>query len=348
MARTPSHPRALGALLLLILTLLTGCGLGTHTPADEPAVEVLVVDQEGTAVLEQMDTQDEEAPAEPDAPAAPTTQEDAAPEPAPEPAASPDAGSSALEALWTLPVIAHDVAPYDRDDFGGRWVDFDGTGCTSRQDVLRRDATEVVGAGCQPDQLVIQDRYTGSAFVALSAGEVEIDHVVAVYDAWLTGAQDWDDHTRVAFYQDKLNLIATEGAVNQAKSSSNAAQWLPPYEGAHCDFAARVVSVKAKWGLGVTDAEQDALAGVLRGCPDQGLLVGNEETPVFDATPYLTGGYQDTPVNPAPTQNSSNNADEPYYENCAAVRAAGAAPIYAGEPGFRKNFDRDGDGIGCE
>lgn len=283
-------------------------------------------------------------------------EETTTPESEPEVIEAPQASGDALEALYALPVVSHDVAPYDRDDFGGRWVDFDGTGCTTRQDILRRDATEWVGDGCQPEALVIQDVYTGSAFVALSAGDIDIDHVVSIHDAWLTGAQGWDDHSRVAFYQDPLNLLATEGSVNRAKSNLNAAQWLPPYEAGHCDFAARQVAVKTKWGLGVTDAEQDALAGVLAGCSGQGLPTGGEGTPVFDATPYLTGQNTPAPVNPAPSiepqpepgAGASDGGGEVYYANCTEVRAAGAAPILLGEPGFRPAFDRDGDGVGCE
>jgi hypothetical protein len=37
-----------------------------------------------------------------------------------------------------------------------------------------------------------------------------------------------------------------------------------------------------------------------------------------------------------------------YYANCAAARAAGAAPLYRGEPGYRSGLDRDGDGVACE
>ncbi len=37
-----------------------------------------------------------------------------------------------------------------------------------------------------------------------------------------------------------------------------------------------------------------------------------------------------------------------YYQNCTEVRAAGAAPIHAGDPGWQTKFDRDGDGVGCE
>lgn len=39
---------------------------------------------------------------------------------------------------------------------------------------------------------------------------------------------------------------------------------------------------------------------------------------------------------------------EVFYKNCAAARAAGAAPIYRGQPGYRSKLDADGDGIACD
>lgn len=213
----------------------------------------------------------------------------------------PTGEGDARAELDTLRVAAHDIAPYDRDsDFGG-WARTD-SGCTTRQDVLRRDATDWVGDGCQPEALVVQDRYSGQAVVALAAGSIHIDHVVSVYDAWLTGAQDWTREERVAFYNDQANLVAVEDRLNTSKADSNAAQWMPPYEGGHCDFAARMVSVKATWDLAVTDAEYEALADTLDNCPGQG-LVGSDQPPTFDPFPYLTGeGDLPAPPNPAPVR----------------------------------------------
>ncbi|MDD0859612.1 excalibur calcium-binding domain-containing protein [Arthrobacter alpinus] len=56
------------------------------------------------------------------------------------------------------------------------------------------------------------------------------------------------------------------------------------------------------------------------------------------------------PAAPAPVPLVQVPAPAPaaYYQNCSAVRAAGAAPIRVGDPGFQSKFDRDGDGVGCE
>lgn len=255
---------------------------------------------------------------------------------------------SAMEALDGLRVVAHDIAPYDREaDFGGRWTDTDGNGCTTRQDVMARDAIELVDADgdCQPEQVVIADRYTGTAFVALDVADAHTEHVVSAHDAWLTGAQGWDQATREAFYQDPLNLITVEGSVNMSKGDLNAAQWLPPYVDGHCEFAAHQVTVKAKYDLGVTDAEYAALSDILAGCPDQGLITVDDlaELPDFGQVPALAGD-SDVPaesVNPAPT-------GEVHYENCTQAREAGAAPVRKGEPGYGPHLDRDGDGVGCQ
>lgn len=56
---------------------------------------------------------------------------------------------------------------------------------------------------------------------------------------------------------------------------------------------------------------------------------------------------------PALAQTNDDGQGEPgggevYFANCSAARAAGAAPIHAGEPGYRRKLDRDGDGIACE
>ncbi|SNR47623.1 Excalibur calcium-binding domain-containing protein [Actinoplanes regularis] len=48
------------------------------------------------------------------------------------------------------------------------------------------------------------------------------------------------------------------------------------------------------------------------------------------------------------TKPMTTEPEEVYYKNCAAVRAAGAAPIHRGDPGYAKHLDRDGDGVGCE
>ena len=196
------------------------------------------------------------------------------------PAAPADTPTDTQATLDTLPVKGR--APktgYDRDLFGQRWtddvaVDYGYNGCDTRNDILRRDLVDVVikpgSNGCAVLSGVLDDPYTGTV-VEFQRGpgtsaEVQIDHVVALSDAWQTGAQQWDEITRRKFANDPANLQATIGWVNQEKGDGDAATWLPPDKSYRCTFVTRIVEVKATYGLWVTPAERDAIARVLAAC----------------------------------------------------------------------------------
>ncbi len=120
---------------------------------------------------------------------------------------------------------------------------------------------------------VLQDPYTGQTINFVrgvgTSNEVQIDHVVAVSDAWQKGAQQLSSDQRYAFYNDPLNLLAVSGSANAQKSDSDAASWLPPNTAYRCSFVARQVAVKISYNLWVTQAEYDAISRVLQQCPDQ-------------------------------------------------------------------------------
>jgi hypothetical protein len=163
---------------------------------------------------------------------------------------------------------------YTRAAFGQAWADVDRNGCDTRNDILRRDLTGVVlkpgTDGCVVLSGTLHDPYTGRDVAHLrGSGRVEIDHVVALSDAWETGAASWPVAERVALANDPLDLLATASEVNRAKRGSDAASWLPPRVAARCAFAARQVAVKARYRLGVTRAERDTLARVLGTCPGE-------------------------------------------------------------------------------
>lgn len=157
---------------------------------------------------------------------------------------------------------------YDRDEFGNGWADADGDGCSTRDEVLARDLTAVELDGCRVLAGTLLDPYGGTeiAFSRGRAEDVQIDHVVALADAWQTGAQQWTAAQRSAFANDPLNLLAVDGGLNQAKGAGDAATWLPPARSYRCPYAIRQVAVKAKWGLWVTAAERAALARELGRC----------------------------------------------------------------------------------
>jgi hypothetical protein len=242
---------------------------------------------------------------------------------------------SALAALAAVEVRGR--APrtgYEREEFGDGWVDTDRNGCDTRNDVLARDLTGEAfrrGSDCVVVSGTLEDPYSGRT-IEFRRGEdtsddVQIDHVVALSDAWQKGAQRWDADRRTAFANDPLNLLAVDGPLNMQKGDGDTATWLPPNTSYRCDYVARQVAVKSGYGLWVTRAERNAAATVLAGCPGEP-LPGTAST---DVTAEAA---------PAPAATG--------YADCDAVRAAGAAPIRRGEPGWSDAFDGDGDGVGCE
>ena len=185
---------------------------------------------------------------------------------------------TASSALSTLAVKGR--APktgYDRDTLFGGWADPDGNGCDARNDVLARDLTnKVFGTGrdkCLVLSGTLIDPYSGKK-IDFTRGQgtstlVPIDHVVAVSDAWQKGAFKWDAGTRVQFYNDPLNLKATQQSLNSQKRDGDAATWLPPLKSYRCAYVAQQIAVKAKYAIWVTKAEKEAMARILSACPKQ-------------------------------------------------------------------------------
>ena len=254
---------------------------------------------------------------------------------------------TALAAVASLTVKGR--APktgYSRDAFGPAWFDADRNGCDTRNDILRRDLTDkdmrnsctVLAGTRRPDP------YTGRTirFVYGGASEVDIDHVVALSDAWQKGAARWVGGKRLAFANDPLNLLAVDAAANRAKGDADTATWLPSNTSFRCEYVARQVAVKAKYTVWVTSAERDAMVRVLSSCATRALPASGP-APTTAAQPRSSTAT----TAPAPVP-KPGTAPTIHYANCTAVRAAGAAPILRGEPGYSSALDRDGDGIACE
>ncbi|KKI21139.1 hypothetical protein XM48_06235 [Leucobacter sp. Ag1] len=208
----------------------------------------------------------------------PSTDPTRTPEPSPTPAPP---GGAALAALETLEVKGR--APktgYDRTVvFGKAWLDVDRNGCDTRNDILARDLTDTARLkNCKIASGTLLDPYSGET-IAFERGPetsplVQIDHVVALSDAWQKGAQQLTQEQRESLANDPLNLLAVSGTQNSSKEASDAASWLPPRAGARCPYVARQIAVKAKYALWVTDAERNAMRGVLERCPAEPLPAG--------------------------------------------------------------------------
>ena len=213
-------------------------------------------------------------------------------------------GPAALALLEGLRVQGRGaLTGYDRAAFGQPWADADRNGCDTRNDVLRRDLDDVVAGpgtdGCVVLRGTLLDPYTGALVPhERGGGQVEVDHVVALADAWQKGAAGWPWAKRVALANDPLDLLATATRMNRSKGSGDAATWLPPLRTARCAFAARQVAVKAKYGLGVTAAERDALHRLLTPCPSEPVPTSDAPTtaPLRSPAPRPSTTGPDLPV----------------------------------------------------
>ena len=188
----------------------------------------------------------------------------------------------AIASLETLPVKGR--APktgYTRDQFGQAWADVDRNGCDTRNDILKRDLTSLTYKSKTRNCVVLSgtllDRYSGESinFVRgnITSMEVQIDHVVALSNAWQTGAFKLTAEQRKALANDPMNLFAVKGRLNSQKGDGDAATWLPPLKSFRCAYVAQQIAVKAKYSLWVVPPEKAAMLSILAKCPTQKLPV---------------------------------------------------------------------------
>lgn len=163
---------------------------------------------------------------------------------------------------------------YSRDQFYDEWPKE--KGCNLRQRILKRDFGE--------SAVLADDNCTviGGKFIEPYIGEekefsdknqiskgIQIDHIVALSDAWQKGAQYKSKDARYNIATDPLNLVAADASANMQKSDGDAATWLPKNKSFRCQYVARQISVKYKYELWVSSAEKDAMQNVLAKCPEE-------------------------------------------------------------------------------
>ncbi|WP_277209190.1 HNH endonuclease family protein [Isoptericola croceus] len=193
-------------------------------------------------------------------------------------AVTPDGSVDVAQATETLgELTVKGKAPqtgYDRDAFA-HWTDPDGNGCDARNDTLARDLTgeTVDDDGCTVlSGTLTYEPYTGATARQFERGNSDLsvsldaEHLVALGNAWISGAHAWDDELREEFANDPANLLMVDPSENRSKGAANAAEWLPPNKDFRCQYIAAQIRVKADYDLAVTQAEHDAMARVLEKC----------------------------------------------------------------------------------
>ena len=250
-----------------------------------------------------------------------------------------------LKALKSLVVSREVRSGYDRDLFR-HWVDADGDGCDARDEVLIAESLKrvTVGGGCS----LIGGRWV-SAYDGVAttySSDFDIDHMVPLAEAWDSGARYWTSAQREAYANDlgdPRTLIAVSASSNRSKSDQDPAEWLPQYN--VCQYVQNWIAVKVRWRLSVDPTEKSVLRSRLSKCPKRTLSVTIASVPKATS---LAGGAAPAGSSGGSSGSGSTSGGSVYYANCTAVRAAGAAPILRGAPGYRAGLDRDGDGVGCE
>ncbi|MFP7706431.1 excalibur calcium-binding domain-containing protein [Trueperella sp. LYQ141] len=292
------------------------------------------------------------------------------------------AGREALTVLNSLDVKDPlPVVGFSESEFGEDWGSVNRGNCDMRNHILRRDLKDVIiqegtnECGVLAGDLV--SPYTGE-WMRFEFGQdmVGVDHVVSLSDAWQKGAANFPVSTRNDIATDPMNLLVVDAASLGQKAHNNAAGWLPAHQSFQCEYVARQIGVKAKYGLWVSRDEKAAMTRVLNSCSGQKIPAADqapdvepngpkpqpepqpEPTPVVEAAPSQpqplyepAPAYESAPVyDPAPAYvpDPAPAPTRTYYKNCTEAREAGAAPIHFWEPGYGVHLDRDRDGIACE
>ncbi len=189
-------------------------------------------------------------------------------------AAHADNYSAPLQtAIADLPVATEVRTGYSRDLFQ-HWIDADGDGCNTRNEVLIAEADDpvTVGGGCALSGGRWFSYYDRVSWTQTS--DVDIDHMVPLAEAWDSGARTWDAATRRDYANDlgdSRSLVGVTDDVNQAKGDQDIAQWLPTYD--NCRYLGEFVAVKLRWRLTVDSSEKSAMSSLGSSCSNVTITV---------------------------------------------------------------------------
>jgi hypothetical protein len=164
------------------------------------------------------------------------------------------------------------TAGYRRELFP-TWLDFDNDGCDTRQEVLGEEAQGPAQRGSYDGRCaaIIAGRWTSiyDGIQATDPGDLDVDHLIPLAEAWRSGAHAWDAERRARFanhLDDPDHLIAVTASSNRSKGDRPPNEWRPPERASWCRYATAWIRVKITWGLTATTAERDALGQMLAVC----------------------------------------------------------------------------------
>jgi hypothetical protein len=182
-------------------------------------------------------------------------------------ASARSAGTKPSDASTATATARISSPPYSRDEFGTGWTDPDHNGCDARQDAIRAATTNRTTAGpCKITRADIYDRYTGRTYPHANPSAFDIDHVVALHDAWNSGAWKWTAAKRKAFASDPSVLVLTTASANRSKGDQDPSQWAPASHDGACFYARTYRAIKLRWRLHTTGPQRAAIRRTLATC----------------------------------------------------------------------------------
>lgn len=159
--------------------------------------------------------------------------------------------------------------PYKRDEHFGGWIDFknDSTCLDTRGLVLQRDSlSEIeIGKNCRIQSGAWDDDYSGKKFY--SASDIQIDHVVALKNAYMTGASEWSAAERCLYTNylgNSFHLKSVSGAENLKKGDKSPREYLPPNKNYVCMYLVNWLKIKRIWNLKLTPKEKDKIESTVK------------------------------------------------------------------------------------
>ena len=214
------------------------------------------------------------------------------------------------------------------------WSDLDGNGCDTREEVLKRDSISKPQVDPYRCYVVAGDWYSKYDGKNLSdRGDVDIDHVVALKEAWDSGAWSWNESQRKAYANDMTDsrtLIAVTDRVNRSKGEKDPSNWMPPMKSYWCTFLGDWISVKARWGLSMDQSEYGRIKNLLASDCSSLTIAGWSTAPVSVGPPATTATTATTAQTTKTTAQAAKSATETSTTSTTAAPGAVAKDIYPG------------------
>ncbi len=247
----------------------------------------------------------------------------------------PEQENVLVELLAALKISPEFQSGYDRDLFQ-HWIDADSDGCNTRREVLIIESTSEphIGERCAVfgSWVSLYDNRRVS-----DPGELDIDHMVPLAEAWRSGAYQWSSETRKRFANDlgfSGSLIAVTASSNRSKSDRDPASWLPSNTPYLCQYTYDWLAVKYRWSLTIDSDEALALAELVPNCPGDYSIPNKAEIVI-------------APSQPAPR--STKAGEDPRFGTCREAKANGYGPYVRGvHSEYDWYRDGDSDGTVCE